>query len=110
MLKKSRYTPMLALALIVLGLLLIVAACAAPPQGLVMSAPVQSKANGPEPAIARGDEPRGFEEVVVSTEWVAERLEDPNVRLIEVSVNPGLYERGHVPGAVNFVWHTDFVD
>jgi thiosulfate/3-mercaptopyruvate sulfurtransferase len=30
--------------------------------------------------------------------------------VIEVSVVPGVYERGHIPGAVNFVWHTDFVD
>ena len=50
------------------------------------------------------------EDVLVSTEWLAEHLEDPNVRVIEVSVDPGLFERGHIPGAVNFVWHTDFVD
>lgn len=50
------------------------------------------------------------EDVVVSTEWLAARLDDPNVRVIEVSVVPGVYERGHIPGAVNFVWHTDFVD
>lgn len=49
-------------------------------------------------------------EAVVSTEWLAENLENPSVRVIEVSVIPGEYERGHIPGAVNFVWHTDFVD
>jgi thiosulfate/3-mercaptopyruvate sulfurtransferase len=49
-------------------------------------------------------------EVLVTADWVEERLEDPNVRIIEVSVNPGVFERGHIPGAVNFVWHTDFVD
>jgi thiosulfate/3-mercaptopyruvate sulfurtransferase len=32
------------------------------------------------------------------------------VRVLEVSVVPGLYERGHIPGAVNIVWHTDLVD
>jgi thiosulfate/3-mercaptopyruvate sulfurtransferase len=37
-------------------------------------------------------------------------LDNPQVRVIEVSVIPGVYERGHIPGAVNFVWHTDFVD
>ncbi|NBP49771.1 MAG: sulfurtransferase, partial [Actinobacteria bacterium] len=31
-------------------------------------------------------------------------------RIIEVSTDPGVYERGHIPGAVNFRWHTDFVD
>jgi thiosulfate/3-mercaptopyruvate sulfurtransferase len=52
----------------------------------------------------------GFDKVVVSADWLTERLNDPKVRVIEVSVNPGLYERGHIPGAVNFVWQTDFVD
>lgn len=51
-----------------------------------------------------------FEDVVVSTDWLAENLENPNVRVLEVSVVPGVFERGHIPGAVNFVWHTDFVD
>lgn len=47
---------------------------------------------------------------VVNTEWLAKNLNNPNVRLIEVSVDPGQFERGHIPGAVNFVWHTDLVD
>jgi thiosulfate/3-mercaptopyruvate sulfurtransferase len=50
------------------------------------------------------------ESAVVSTEWLAARLDDPKVRVVEVSVVPGLFERGHIPGAVNFVWHTDLVD
>lgn len=50
------------------------------------------------------------QEAVVSTEWLADNLNNPNVRVIEVSVIPGVYERGHIPGAVNFVWHTDLVD
>ena len=29
------------------------------------------------------------------------------VRVVEVSVNPGLYERGHIPGAASVSWHTD---
>jgi thiosulfate/3-mercaptopyruvate sulfurtransferase len=48
--------------------------------------------------------------VLVTADWAEEHLDDPNVRFIEVSVVPGVYERGHIPGAVNFVWHTDFVD
>lgn len=51
-----------------------------------------------------------FERVVVSTDWLAANLDNPSVRVIEVSVIPGVYERGHIPGAVNFVWHTDFVN
>lgn len=47
---------------------------------------------------------------LVSTDWLEQNLNAPAVRVVEVSVNPGLYERGHVPGAVNFNWHTDLVD
>jgi thiosulfate/3-mercaptopyruvate sulfurtransferase len=49
-------------------------------------------------------------EVLVTADWLEQNLNNPNVRVIEVSVVPGVYERGHIPGAVNFVWHTDFVD
>lgn len=49
-------------------------------------------------------------EVLVTADWLEKNLENPQVRVIEVSVVPGVFERGHIPGAVNFVWHTDFVD
>mgnify|MGYP006175551935 FL=1 len=47
---------------------------------------------------------------LVSTEWLENHLNDPGVRVVEVSVVPGVYERGHIPGAVNFAWHSDLVD
>jgi len=47
---------------------------------------------------------------LVSTDWLEKNIKDTKLRLIEVSVNPGLFERGHIPGAVNFKWHTDLVD
>ncbi len=47
---------------------------------------------------------------LVSTEWLEKNLNDPKLRVVEVSVNPGLFERGHIPGAANFNWHTDLVD
>lgn len=47
---------------------------------------------------------------LVSTDWLEKNLNDPKVRIIEVSVVPGVFERGHIPGAVNFEWHTDLVD
>lgn len=47
---------------------------------------------------------------LVSTDWLAQNLDNPQVRVIEVSVNPGLYERAHIPGAVNFSWHNDLND
>ncbi|MBR8656929.1 sulfurtransferase [Achromobacter sp. Marseille-Q0513] len=47
---------------------------------------------------------------LVSTDWLEQNLKNPKVRVVEVSVNPGLYERGHIPGAANVSWHTDLVD
>lgn len=47
---------------------------------------------------------------LVSAEWVQKNLDNPKVRIFEVSVDPGVYERGHIPGAVNIRWHTDLVD
>jgi thiosulfate/3-mercaptopyruvate sulfurtransferase len=47
---------------------------------------------------------------LVTTEWLEKNLANPKVRIVEVSVEPGLFERGHVPGAQNIVWHTDLVD
>ncbi|MGF1656885.1 MAG: sulfurtransferase [Verrucomicrobiales bacterium] len=47
---------------------------------------------------------------LVSTEWLAENLENPQVRVLEVSVEPGVFEQGHIPGAQNIAWHTDLVD
>ena len=39
-------------------------------------------------------------EVLVSTQWVADHLNDSNVRLLEVGVNTSEYESGHIAGAV----------
>ena len=50
------------------------------------------------------------QEALVSTAWLTENLANPSVKVVEVSVNPGVYERGHIRGAVNFRWHTDLVD
>jgi thiosulfate/3-mercaptopyruvate sulfurtransferase len=49
-------------------------------------------------------------DAIVSADWLAARLDDPGVRVVEVSVEPGKFERGHIPGAVNLRWHTDLVD
>ena len=49
-------------------------------------------------------------EFLVDTHWLEKNINNPTVRLIEVSVVPGEYERGHIQGAVNFKWHTDLVD
>ena len=48
--------------------------------------------------------------VLVSTEWVAQRLHDPSIRIVEVDVDTSAYDQGHVPGAVGWNWHTQLCD
>src|ERR671932_2951100 len=48
--------------------------------------------------------------VLVSTEWLAEHLNDANVVAAEVDENPALYEEGHIPGAVKLHWKDDLQD
>src|SRR2546428_4158614 len=47
---------------------------------------------------------------LVSTQWVAEHLNDPNVRLIEVDVDTSAYGQGHIQGAVGVNWTTQLGD
>jgi thiosulfate/3-mercaptopyruvate sulfurtransferase len=49
-------------------------------------------------------------ESLVSTEWVAEHLNDPSVRIVESNEDPLLYSTGHVPGAVEVDWARDLND
>src|SRR5579872_5311212 len=49
-------------------------------------------------------------EVLVSTEWAAQHLNDPKVRLVEVDVDTGAYDQGHIPGAVGWNWQTQLQD
>ncbi len=50
-------------------------------------------------------------EVLVDTEWVAQNLNNPNVRIVEADEDPLLYEAiGHIPNAVKLDWHTDVQD
>ena len=48
--------------------------------------------------------------VLVSTDWVAQHLNDPKVRIVESDEDVLLYDIGHVPGAVKVDWHTDLND
>src|SRR5688500_4192180 len=49
-------------------------------------------------------------DVLVETDWVAEHLEDPNIRIVEVDENPALYAEAHIPGAIGFDWKKDLQD
>lgn len=49
-------------------------------------------------------------DVLVDTEWVAARLEDPTVRVVESNEDPLVYPSGHIPGAVEIDWTRDLND
>ncbi|HEX5817409.1 MAG TPA: sulfurtransferase [Gemmatimonadales bacterium] len=49
-------------------------------------------------------------EALVSTQWVADHLGDPSVRLIESNEDLLLYETGHIPGSVKIDWTNDLND
>jgi len=49
-------------------------------------------------------------EVLVSTQWVADHLGDPTIRLVESDEDVLLYETGHIPGAVKIDWVADLND
>ena len=47
-----------------------------------------------------------YPDYLVDTEWVAEHLKDPAVRIVESDEDALLYELGHIPGAVKVDWFT----
>jgi thiosulfate/3-mercaptopyruvate sulfurtransferase len=62
----------------------------------------------PDPAIvAKG---YAHPEVLVSTEWLAARLGDSGIRLLECNEDVLLYGLEHIPGAQRIDWHVDLND
>ncbi|RMD78772.1 MAG: sulfurtransferase [Chloroflexi bacterium] len=49
-------------------------------------------------------------EALVETQWVADHLNDPNVRIVESDEDLLLYDTGHIPGAVKIDWVQDLND
>ena len=49
-------------------------------------------------------------EVLVSTEWLAEHLHEPGMRIVESNEDVLLYDTGHIPGAVQIDWREDLQD
>jgi thiosulfate/3-mercaptopyruvate sulfurtransferase len=49
-------------------------------------------------------------DTIVSTDWVADHLHDPNVRLVEVDVDTSAYQQGHVPCAIAWNWTLELCD
>jgi thiosulfate/3-mercaptopyruvate sulfurtransferase len=49
-------------------------------------------------------------QVLVTTDWLAEHLDDASLVVAEVDENPDVYEEGHIPGAVKLHWRDDLQD
>jgi thiosulfate/3-mercaptopyruvate sulfurtransferase len=70
------------------------------------------------PRIARPDLPdpsvvaKGYAhpERLISTAWLADRLHDPSLRLLECNEDVLLYDVEHIPGAHKLDWHIDLND
>src|SRR5436309_11135722 len=73
-----------------------------------MGATITPKATAGDPAIAG----KGYvhPELLVSTNWLAEHLDDPSIRIIESDEDVLLYDTGHIPGAQKVDWHQDLND
>jgi thiosulfate/3-mercaptopyruvate sulfurtransferase len=46
-------------------------------------------------------------EVLIETEWLADHLDDPAIRVVEVDEDTTAYEKGHIRGAVGWNWFVD---
>ena len=52
-----------------------------------------------------------YPNVLVSTQWINDHLNDKKIRLVEVDYIPATsYVLGHIPGAVLFDWKRDIID
>ncbi len=49
-------------------------------------------------------------ERLVTTDWLADHLDDENLVIVESDEDVLLYETGHIPGAVKVDWHTELND
>ena len=49
-------------------------------------------------------------QALVTTEWIAEHAKDKGLRLVEVDVDPTVYDGGHIEGAVGWNWKKHLQD
>ena len=47
---------------------------------------------------------------LVTTDWLADHLNDEKVVVAEVDENPDIYDESHIPGAVKLHWRDDLQD
>ncbi len=79
------------------ALIVLLSACASPTLQVAMTdQPIPQEYSNPD--------------VLVDTTWVQERLEEPNVRLIDLSDAEEIYHDGHLPGAVYVNMREDIVN
>jgi len=50
------------------------------------------------------------DDVLVSADWAKTRLDDPNVRFVEVDVDTTAFDQSHIPGAVGWNWTSQLAD
>jgi thiosulfate/3-mercaptopyruvate sulfurtransferase len=100
---RSKQAPVSHLALfLLLGLSLILGACAAP-------AALPAVDTGQTIAV---EAPTGYAspDALVDTQWVVDHLDDADVRLLDVSSSHEVFEQGHLPGAQFVDWQTDLTN
>ncbi len=65
-------------------------------------------------AVSHDPDPRfqgyAHPSMLVSTEWLAQHLNDPDVVVVESDEDVLLYDTGHIAGAVKVDWHMDLND
>jgi thiosulfate/3-mercaptopyruvate sulfurtransferase len=49
-------------------------------------------------------------EVLVTTDWVNQHINDPKVRIVEVDVDTKAYGEGHIPNSLGWNWTTQLCD
>jgi thiosulfate/3-mercaptopyruvate sulfurtransferase len=62
--------------------------------------------NDTDPKLAQYAHPQ----MLVTTGWLAEHLDDPDLVVVESDEDILLYNTGHIPGAVRVDWHTELND
>jgi thiosulfate/3-mercaptopyruvate sulfurtransferase len=64
----------------------------------------------PISTLAIGQKGYANPDALVSTDWLAERLNDPGIRILESDEDVLLYDTGHIPNAQKVDWHADLND
>ena len=75
--------------------------------------PIRVSARGGPMSSSSSSNPGDYAtpDVLVSTAWVADHVDDPRVKIVEVDVEPAKgYEVGHAPNAIGWNWQTDLCD